>query len=324
MTTRRIVLGSALAMPFLVRPASAATKVQFRLDWTIYGSHAPFYLALVDKMFDQAGLDVGIGEGQGSATIARLVGQGADVMGFIDFGSTALAVAAGVPLVALARVLSDNMAMISHSDAAIRTPKELENHVVAYAPSESTAQMMPALLKQNDVDAAKVGVLNPATGAKNAMFLQRRADAIPVSVNVQPAQLEAQGAKLQMFRFSDFGVSLMNNGVVANRDWLAANQEAARAFLRVVAEAFAATRKDPARAIDAIVRAAPQQARNREVLARQLDLTFPLLETRATAGKPFGTMAAEDWTGMQSLMTKYAGLSREVPAGELYTNALLA
>lgn len=321
--SRRDLLAAPLALPFLTRRANAATRVPFRLDWTVYGSHAPFFLGVADKLFERAGLEVTVGEGQGSATIARLVGQGADVMGFVDFGSTALAVAGGIPLIAMARVLSDNMAMISHADAAVRTPKELEGKVAAYAPSESTAQMIPALLKQNDVDPAKVGVLNPATGAKNAMFLQHRADAIPVSLNVQPAQLEAQGAKLAMFRFSDFGVSLMNNGLVANRGWLAANGDAARAFVRVTGEAFAFTQADPARAIDAIVRILPEQARNRAVLARQLELTFPLLETAATKGKPFGWMNESDWAEMQALMVRYAGLSRMVPAAELWTNAYL-
>ncbi len=321
--SRRSVLAASLATPFLARRANAATRLSFRLDWTIYGSHAPFFLGVANKLYERAGLEVAIGEGQGSATIARLVGQGADPMGFVDFGSTALAVAGGIPLTAVARVISNNMVMVSHADAAVGSPKELEGKVVAYAPNESTAQMMPALLKQNAVDPAKVGVLNPATGAKNAVFLQRRADAIPVSVNVQPAQLEAQGAKLATFRFSEFGVSLMNNGLVANRAWLAANGEAARAFIRATGEAYAACRTDPARAVDAIVTAMPEQARNRDVLRRQLDLTFALLETEATRGKAFGFMADADWAEMQGLLSRYGGLSRILPASELWTNAYL-
>ena len=321
--SRRTAMTAPLALPFLARRANAATRMPFRLDWTVYGSHAPFFLGVADKLYEKSGLEVSLGEGQGSATVARLVGQGADVMGFVDFGSTALAVAGGIPLTAIARVISDNMALVSHSDAPVRTPKDLEGKVVAYAPSESTAQMMPALLKQNDVDPGKVGILNPATGAKNAMFLQRRADAIPVSVNVQPAQLEAQGAKLAMFRFSEFGVSLMNNGLVANRTWLAANGEAARTFVRVTAEAFGAASTDPPRAIDAIVRSMPEQARNRQVLARQLELTMPLLKTAVTEGKPFGTMAESDWSEMQALMVRYAGLSRVLPSAELWTNEYL-
>lgn len=324
--SRRLLLagtGAGLALPW-VRRARAATRISFRLDWTIYGSHAPFYLAQHEGMFTKAGLDVTIGEGQGSATVAKLVGQGGDPLGFVDFGSMIFAVAAGVPLIALQRVISNNMCIVSHADAPIRSPKELEGKVIAYAPSESTSQMTTALLRVNGVDPAKVSVLNPATGAKNALFLEKRVDAIPASLNVQPAQLEAQGAKIFDFLFSDFGVSLMNNGIVANADWAHGNPDAARAFLRVVAEAFAMAQADPERAIDAIIAEAPQQARNKEVLSRQLARTFPLLTTKATAGKPFGTMSDQDWKETQDLLHNYGGLSKEVPVDRLYTNDLLA
>ena len=320
--TRRGLTAAALCTPF-IRAARAATPISFRLDWTIYGSHAPFFLAQQERMFEKAGLTVAIGEGQGSGTVARLVGQGGDQLGFVDFGSTIFAVAGGIRLIALQRVISNNMCMVSHSDAAIKTPKALEGHVIAYAPSESTGQMMPALLKANDVDPAKVSVLTPATAAKNALFLQRRADGIPVSLNVQPAQLEAQGATLDRFMFSDYGVPLMNNGIVGNADWVAGNGEAVRGFLRVVGEAFNTAKQDPARAIAATLKSLPEQARNKAVLERQLDLTFPLLETAATKGQPFGTMAAADWNETQSLLSQYGGLQKTTPIDQLYTNGLL-
>ncbi|MBV9784233.1 MAG: ABC transporter substrate-binding protein [Acidisphaera sp.] len=324
-TSRRSLLigaTAALAAPSL--RARAATRISFRLDWTVYGTHAPFYLAVQEKMFEKAGLEVTIGEGQGSATVAKLVGQGGDPLGFVDFGSMIFAVAAGVPLIALQRVIANNMCIVSHADAPIRSPKELEGKVIAYAPSESTSQMTVALLRQNGVDPQQVSVLNPATGAKNALFLQNRADAIPASLNVQPAQLEAQGAKIYDFLFSDFGVHLMNNGIVANADWAHANPDPARAFLQVTAEAFAAAKADPEHAIAAVIAQAPQQARYKEVLLRQLNFSFPLLGTKATEGKPFGTMAAEDWNETQGLLLKYAGLSKETPVERLYTNDLLS
>lgn len=325
LTRRRLLSGAggiALAMPAL-NSARAATPISFRLDWTIYGSHAPFFLAKEAGLFDKAGLAVTIGEGQGSATVARLLGQGNDPLGFVDFGSMMFAVAAGIKLVALQRIISNNMCMVSHAEEAIHDPMGLEGKVVAYAPSESTAQMMPALLKINHVDPAKINVLTPATAAKNALFLQRRADAIPVSLNVQPAQLEAQGAKLERFMFSDFGVKLMNNGIVGNADWVHAHRDAAKSFLHCVTQAFEMAQQDPAKAIDAIIREKPEQARNKPVFSRQLDLTFLLLSTEATKGKPFGEMADADWSAMQTLLSEYGGLSKKTPLNELYTNSLL-
>lgn len=322
---RTVVFGaSALALcgPFVAR-AKASTPISFRLDWAIYGSHAPFYLALGEKMYEKAGLDVSIGEGQGSATVAKIVGQGNDPIGFLDFTSTIRAVEQGIPLVAIGRVISNAMCVISHADAPIRAPKELEGKVVAYAPSESTGQMLPALLQRSNVDAGKINVLNPATGAKNAVFLQGRADAIPANVNVQIAQLEEQGAKLHYFLFSDFGVEMMNNGIVANANWVQQNRDAAKAFVHASLEAFKASRADPDKAIDLLIKRVPQQARNRSVLRRQLELTFPTLETRNTKGRPPGFMAEQDWRETQDLLLKYGGLSKPVALSKLYTNELL-
>ncbi|WP_439402568.1 ABC transporter substrate-binding protein [Bradyrhizobium sp. DASA03068] len=322
---RTIVLGAGafvLSAP-IIRQAKASTQISFRLDWAVYGSHAPFYLALEEKMYEKAGLDVSIGEGQGSATVAKIVGQGNDPIGFIDFTSAIRAIEQGIPLVAIGRVISNAMCVISHADAPIRAPKELEGKVVAYAPAESTGQMLPALLQRSNVDAGKINVLNPATGAKNAVFLQGRADAIPANVNVQVAQLEEQGAKLHYFLFNDFGIEMMNNGLVANINWVQQNRDAAKAFVRTSLDAIRASKENPDKAVDLLVKRVPQQARNRRVLRRQLELTFPTLDTRNTKGKPPGFMAEQDWRETQDLLLKYGGLPKAVQLNKLYTNELL-
>ena len=182
---------------------------------------------------------------------------------------------------------------------------------------------MPALLQQSGADIAKINVLNPAFGAKNALFLQKRADAIPVNVNVQVAQLEAQGAKLFSFLFSDFGVEMMNNGIVANAYWLQKNPDAAKSFVRVTAEAHEAAKENPEKAVGLLIKRLPQQARNKALLLRQLDLTFPSLHTKLTKDKPFGVMTDGDWRGTQDLLLKFGGLGKQVPLEKLYSNKFL-
>lgn len=322
---RTVVFGAgtlALSGPF-VRRAAASTPISFRLDWAIYGSHAPFYLALEEKMYAKAGLNVSIGEGQDSATVAKIVGQDNDPIGFLDFTSTIRAVEQGIPLVAIGRVISNVMCVISHADAPIRAPKQLEGKVVAYGPTESTGQMLPTLLQRSNVDAGKIKVLNPATGAKNAMFLQGRVEAIPANVNVHIAQLEEQGVKLRYFLFSDFGVEMMNNVIVANVNWVRQNRDAAKAFVRTSLDAFMASKKDPDKAIDLLIKRVPPQARNRSVLRRQLDLTFPSVGTRNKTGKRLGFMADQDWRETQDLLLKFGALPKDVELSRLYTNELL-
>ena len=52
-------------------PARAQTpeKFQFRLNWTLYGEHAPFFVAWDKGFYKEEGLDVEILEGSGSTTV---------------------------------------------------------------------------------------------------------------------------------------------------------------------------------------------------------------------------------------------------------------
>lgn len=303
--------------------AQAPVKISFRLDWSVYGTHAPFYMALAKGLYAREGLDVQVDEGQGSGTAAKLVAQGNDQMGFIDFTSMIRGVEQGMPLIAVMRVVSNNMCIISQAGSPVRTPRDLEGKAIAFAPSESTAQMFPALVASQKVDLGKISVMSPAFGAKNALLLQQRVDAITASVNVQVAQVEAQGAKVSFFRYSDYGVNMMNNGIVVNRDFATQHPEAVKRFLRVTRDAFLAAKANPKEAIDALIKMRPQEERNRATLTRQLQLSPPLYETAHTQGKPFGFMDTRDWEETQDLLVKYGGLARALPVATFFTNAYL-
>jgi NitT/TauT family transport system substrate-binding protein len=320
---RAIAAFCGVALALACAPAQAQTKVNFRLDWSIYGAHAPFYLALEKGLFAKEGLDVNVQEGQGSGVVMQLIAQGGEPIGFVDYSTMINGVEQGMPIKAVMRVVSDVLCIMSHGETPIRSPKELEGKIIAFAPSESSGLALPALLNAQGVDIKTISILNPAMGAKNALFLQNRADAIPGNINVQLAQLEAQGAKVAAFKYSDFGVNMMAQGVVVNNAFLEKNGEAVRGFLRATKAAYEATRADPGQAVDAVIKRLPEQRRNREVLLRQIELTIPGLVTKNTADKPFGYMDERDWEETQTLMLKYIGLKRAVPVKDLYTNDYL-
>ena len=314
-----MLLGIAVATPVKAQQ----TEVNFRLDWSLYGVHAPFFLAQEKGYFAKQGLKVNILEGQGSATVMQLVAQGRDPLALVDYSTQLYGVDQGLPIVAVGRVVSDMLGVISPESAPIKSPKDLVGKIIAYAPSESSGIALQALLAKEGVDAKQVSVLNPAAGAKNALFLQGREDGIPGNVNVQPAQLEAQGAKLYSFRMSDFGLSMMAQGITVNKAYLAENPKVVRGFLAAIAQAWEDTTKDPKSAVDALVKANPTQARNADLLLKQLTVSLTGLETANTKGKPFGVMVDADWDGMQEVLVKYGGLKKATPAKELYSNDYL-
>ena len=54
--------------------AQAQDKVTFRLNWLLYGFHTPFYLGLERGYYKEEGIDLTIGEGQGSVRAVQTVG----------------------------------------------------------------------------------------------------------------------------------------------------------------------------------------------------------------------------------------------------------
>ena len=72
--------------------------LQFRLNWTLYGEHAPFFLGVDKGFYLEEGLDVEILEGSGSATVVKLIGNGTNVIGYADSATMMRGVTAGVPV----------------------------------------------------------------------------------------------------------------------------------------------------------------------------------------------------------------------------------
>lgn len=317
-TTR---FGWALALLMTAGVACAQDKLSLRLDYSIYGTHAPLYYGVEKGLYKAEGIDLRIGEGSGSSNTAKLVAQGVDPIGFMDYGTMLKGVAAGMPLKGIFAVHQRSpMIIISHADAPIRSPKDLEGKVLGMSASESTAQMFPVLAALNGVDQKKINVIAPAVGTKTALFLQRRADAITGVTYFHIPPLEAQGAKVHYFLYADFGVNALEGGLAANTQWLQANPETARRFLRATRKAYEAAQADPAASVDALVRQRPEQARNREMLLRQLQLSLQASGTPNTKGLPFGVSSEKDWQAMVDQFVQSGQIERPIPTSTLYTN----
>ncbi|HWK68801.1 MAG TPA: ABC transporter substrate-binding protein [Rhizobiaceae bacterium] len=325
MKLRILTTAAALAVSVVAgTSAIAQERLGLRLDYSIYGTHAPFYLGIDRGFYKDEGIDLQIGEGSGSSNTAKLVAQGTDPIGFMDYGTMVKGIAGGMPLKGIFAVHQRSpMVIISHADAPVKSPRELEGKVLGMSQSESTAQMFPVLAAIGGSDASKINVISPAVGAKTALFLQKRADAITGVTYFHVPPLEAQGAKLSYFYYADFGVSALEGGVAANTEWLKANADLARRFVSATQKAFEIAKAEPATAVDALIKLRPEQSRNRDLLVRQLELSMEATSTPNTQGMPFGKMSEKDWRAMVDQFVQSKQMSDPIALDKLYTNALI-
>ena len=70
----------AFAMVFFVligtSPVQATEKVEFILNWIAGGDHAPYYFALQEGWYKDAGIDLVIQQGKGSSMSSQRTGIG--------------------------------------------------------------------------------------------------------------------------------------------------------------------------------------------------------------------------------------------------------
>src|SRR6476646_6332049 len=96
--------------------AQAQAKLNLRLDYSLYGTHAAFYLGIEKGLYKAEGIDLTVAEGSGSGTTARLLAQGTDPVGFLDFGTMAKGVGSGMPIKAVLGVHQRSpMMILSHA-----------------------------------------------------------------------------------------------------------------------------------------------------------------------------------------------------------------
>ena len=80
------ILAAMLAVMLAV-PAWAEDAVSLRLNWYMGGVHAPFFLGKERGFYRDAGLDLTINEGRGSANTAQVVAAGTDTFGLANSSS---------------------------------------------------------------------------------------------------------------------------------------------------------------------------------------------------------------------------------------------
>src|SRR5512143_1367725 len=131
---RRPCMPARLALVFsvfvlLIAPidAGAAEKVTVALDFTLSGSHAPWFVANDEGYFAGEGLDVTLGRGYGSGDTVKKLATGAIDIGLNHPAPLIIANAEGGTLRAVMGYLNQEMcAMYSSAEGGnVRVPKDL-------------------------------------------------------------------------------------------------------------------------------------------------------------------------------------------------------
>lgn len=219
--------------------AQTPEKFQFRLNWTLYGEHAPFFVARDKGFYKEEGLDVEILEGSGSTTVAQLVANMTNPVAYVDAATMMRGVGAGMPIRAVGVTLQQSpMSFIYRADAARPTKiDEIKGSRIAVTAGDASLAIFTAFmgkLGKKVEDVQLITVANPQS--KEQAVLSKQADALLGYFMDQGPRMQLQtGVKMGWTRLYDMaGVTTLSSAIIANNDWLkdAKNQDRLRRFLR--------------------------------------------------------------------------------------------
>lgn len=257
---RRLFLAtsSALAAPAVWSQAPARlTPLKFTLDFRITGQTSPFFLAQAKGYYRDEGLDVTIDTGAGSVASITRIASGVYQLGLGDISSLVEfnAQNPGTPLVQAVYQYYNRapFAIIGRKDRGITGDfKSLEGKKIGAAAVESTRRAWPMVAKKLR---ARPDMFNWVTTDFSAR------DNVVVRGDVDGATYFHDSAvslfarmkldELSVLKYSDAGVNLYGNAILASSALIAQNPKVVAAFLRASNRAIVETFANPAAAIAA-------------------------------------------------------------------------
>src|ERR671937_976710 len=219
-------------------------KVTLQLKWVTQGQFAGYYAAKAKGFYDQAGLDVTIRPG-GPDIIPEQVVLGGQAQFGIDWLPSLLATRdKGGNIVNIAQVFTrSGTTEVVWKDAGITDFCQLKGHKVGVWLGGDEFEQFAALTKCGINPANKSQVSIVAQPFDMNLFLKRQVDAASAMTYNELAQvLETKNPKtgklytlndLKVFKYSDLGTGMLQDGVFVRGDWIKdkKNQATAVKFL---------------------------------------------------------------------------------------------
>jgi NitT/TauT family transport system substrate-binding protein len=306
-------------------PRGQLQKASVRLEWQVYGAHAPWFVGLERGTFAKQGLDLTVNSGRGSVLTAQVVAAGQDTFGTVDATVMPQVVPQGADLrMFYGYIQKSALGVMYYKDTGIKSPRDLEGKRYGDSPGSASNALFPIFAKTAGADPSKIKMVPVAREARLPTFIGRQFETTSCTVTDDLIMLQQDGNNVTAFAYSDFGLNLLSHGIVAKGSTLRDSPELVRSLVRGYVEALRITEQDPAAAAE-IVKKRASNAPDPRVMTTTIIETLKRMATANSQGKPPGFLAEEDWRVTVDVLTqaRLIDATKQVPIASLYTNDFL-
>jgi ABC-type nitrate/sulfonate/bicarbonate transport systems, periplasmic components len=321
-------LGAALAgvaMTLCATAADAADQLTVRMDFIPWGTHAAMHLAQVKGWFEEAGLEVDIQDGTGSANTIQLVAAGQADVGQVQLGVMAVAKEQGADLTSIAGWFrKSDLAVLVDRDSDIKTGADLKGKSIVNFNGSPWSPYIPSYLKAVGLSEGDVDIVAVAPAALMSTYTAKQADTVMTTAPFGLPIIESSRPSRAIL-MADAGIAFPSYGLIVRNDTLTAKKDALKRLVEVEVKAWEYIYDGHIdEGVEAIIANRPGMKLDPTVLAKQIELYKDFIFTSSSEGKPFGVQTEADWAKALADMQKAGIVAAERDPHDYFTNELVA
>ena len=204
--------------------------------------------------------------------------------------------------------------------------KDLSGRKLGTPPGGASFKLLPLLAKKSGIDYATINVLNVAPNLQEQMLLQGQVDVVAIFtatsyMNLVALKLDPDKDFRWMF-YSDAGIDLYSNDVMASPKLIRERPEAVKGLVRAINRAMREVLASPDAAIDLLTKKEPLLDREIEK-QRLLYVTRTLIATPEAAELGAGDVNDARMNAAIDAIVAAFELPRTPAAGDVFSRAFL-
>ncbi|MBI3079118.1 MAG: ABC transporter substrate-binding protein, partial [Deltaproteobacteria bacterium] len=287
--------------------------------------HAGFFAAADKGFYKEQNLDATIQRGFGSGDTVKRIAAGTEEVGFADTPSLIIARARGAAVKVIAMIHDKSMyTIVTLKGSGVTTPKDLEGRSIGSPEGNAVKVVFPAFAGANRIDQAKVRWVTMTADAQTPSLFAGRVDAVGYFAAAIPsvrAAAKKQGKDIHVIYYSDYGVDVYSNGLIATDKLVREKPDLVRRFVHATMKGFAWAVENSGPAIELFVKA--NTAISPEVARADWEIAVDHLMTETAKKFGIGYMTREKMESTRDIITEYMKIGVKVPVEDIYTNDFL-
>jgi NitT/TauT family transport system substrate-binding protein len=317
---RRLAL--ALAAGLIAAPAFAQQKIDFILNWVPGGDHAPYYFAKKMGWYKDAGIDLNLEPGKGSAVAVQKVAAGADQLGLADMPNALTLRGKGADTIGVFNVYANSpQGLYWLKSSGIKSVKDLAGKKIGNPAGDGARTIWPALAKANGMAPNSITWVNIDANSKLAALKAHSIDATTSFYNIHHIFKRELGDDMGFIAWKDAGLNTYGNTVIVNPEFLKEHKATVAAFVKVTQRAFAACVKDAKPCVQALIDANGALQYDNEM--QNWELVEQLMRDKYSETVALGILDDARMAADYELVKTYIGLDKPFDVKVAYTNEFL-